>query len=436
MEPGLLIYTPKVTQRVNYIFQLFFDSLIKTHYTITSDEGAFIAYAGQKINYSTNQFSPDELQIIPNGLLAEKGIKAQSIKVSDWNNLKIFYQTAHGSLPFDIFSASFYLVSRYEEYFSHKPDEHSRFHHSNSLAFKNHFLDEPIINLWAEELKKIILQKFPLVPFAENKYAFIPTVDVDIAYAHLGRSIALTLGSYFKSLSKFKFGVLLEKKLVLLRLKKDPYDTFEYQQSIFTKHKLRPIYFMLAGKRGHNDKNTSPENKRFKALVKKLSSFAEIGIHPSYNSDNNPETVKREIENVEQNISKKISCSRQHFLKMNLPETFNCLAKLGITDDYTMAYAGVSGFRASICTPFYFYDLKTETITHVKIHSSVVMDGTLNGYLHMSPRDAIATTKELIDKVRKCNGEFIAIWHNDNLSEKGHWKGWRTYFETINEVAL
>ena len=300
--PGLLIYTPKVTQRVNYIFQLFFDSIIKTHFTITSDEAAFKAYTGQKINYSANQFLPDELQVVPCGLLSETGIKAQLITVTKWNDLKIFFQVDRGSLPFDIFSASFFLVSRYEEYYSHKPDEHSRFHHSNSLAFKNHFLDEPLINLWAEELRKIILAKYPDVPFAENKYAFIPTVDVDIAYAHLGRSIAHTLGSYFKALSKFQFLTMVEKKLVILHFKKDPYDTFEYQESLFTKYKLRPIYFMLAGKRGHNDKNIPPDGKRFKALVKTLSSFAEIGIHPSYNSDSNPKVVKGEIEKVEQNI--------------------------------------------------------------------------------------------------------------------------------------
>ncbi len=433
--PGLLIYTPKVTQRVNYIFQLFFDSLIKTPYNITSDEGAFKAYSGPKINYSANQFSQDDLQIKPCGLLGESGIKAQSIKVSDWNNLKIFFQNESGSLPFDIFSASFYLVTRYEEYFSHKPDEHNRFHHSNSLAYKHHFLDEPLINVWAEELKKVILAKYPSVPFSGNTYSFIPTVDIDIAYAHLGRSLTLTFGSYFKALSKFQFGTLLEKKLVLLRLIKDPYDTFGYQEEVFTKHKLRPIYFILAGKRGHHDKNISLSNNRFKKLIAHLSSFADIGIHPSYQSENDPKIIAEEIEKVNKNISKKILVSRQHFLRIDFPETYRCLAELGIHDDYSMAYAGVSGFRASICTPFFFYDLKTENTLPVRVHSSIVMDGTLNDYLHISAQDAIATAKDLISKVKKCGGEFIAIWHNDNLNEKGRWKGWRVFFESVMSAA-
>jgi len=432
---GLLIYTPEITPRVNYIFQLFFDSLIKTSYSITSDETAFKSYTGPKLNYSSTTFSSGELQIIPFGLLTETGIIAQSINVTEWNNLKIFFITDGGSIPFDIFSASFYLVSRYEEYLLHKPDEHLRYHHSYSLAFKNHFLNEPLINMWAEELKKIILLKYPNVSFSGNKYSIIPTVDIDVAYAHLGRSLAVAVGSYFKALFKFQIKTLIEKKLVFLRLQKDPFDTYDYQEKLFEKFKLRPTYFFLAGKRGHNDNNISPENNRFKKLVKRLSAFGEIGIHPSYNSENDPKIVAQEIENVQRNSSHKITCSRQHFLKINLPETYSCLTELGITDDYTMAYAGVMGFRASICTPFLFYDLPVEKILPVKVHSCAVMDGTLNDYLHFSTTEAFKVMMELLDKTKIYGGEFILIWHNHSFNGKGYWKGWTTVFEKILQAG-
>jgi hypothetical protein len=431
----LLIYTPKITQRVNYIFQLFFNSLIRTPFTITTDEGAFKTYAGPKLNYSNTAFSTNELQIIPCGLLTETDIKAQPITVSEWNNLKVFFRTDKGNLPFDIFSAAFYLVSRYEEYFPYEPDEHIRFHHTASLAYKNHFLNEPLINLWAEELKKIILAMYPAILFSENKYSFIPTIDIDVAYAHLGRSIAIIIGSYLKAISKFQIKTAIEKKLVFLHLKKDPYDTFDYQETVFKKYKLRPIYFLLAGRRGPNDKNISPESGTFKRLVKKLSLFADIGIHPSYQSESNSKTIAGEIEKVERNITRKITQSRQHYLKLSLPETYRCLAELGITDDYTMAYAGASGFRASICTPFLFYDLPTEKVLPISIHSSVLMDGTLNEYLKLLPVDAISTAEELIHKTKMVNGEFIPIWHNHSINEHAHWKGWRIVFETMIETG-
>ncbi len=429
----LLIYTPEITPRITYIFQLFFDSLIKTPFRITKDREVFKAYNGPKLNYSATVFSSGEIQIIPHGLLTETGIKGQEVIVSEWKNLKIFFSSNQGSIPFDVFSASFYLITRYEEYLSDKPDEHNRYHHSYCLAFKHHFLNEPLINLWAEELKKIICSKYPDITFSENKFSFLPTIDIDVAYAHLGRTIAVTIGSYLKALSKFQIKTAIEKKLVWLHLEKDPYDTYDYQEKLFEKYDIQPIYFFLAGKRGYNDNNISPEGNRFKNLVKRISSFAKIGIHPSYQSENNRKTVAGEIKKVEQNISKKITCSRQHFLRITLPDTYRCLTELGITDDYSMAYAGVAGFRASICTPFFFYDLKAEKTLPLIVHPCVVMDGTLNEYLHLSTTDAQVITKEFLTKVKKCGGEFIFIWHNHSLSEQGYWKGWRTVFENILE---
>lgn len=432
---GLLIYTPQITQRVAYIFQLFFDSLIRTPYSITTDEAVFNAYTGPKLNYSVTSISDAKVHIVPGGLLTEKGIKAQTPEVFVWNNLKVFYGTTSGSLPFDIFSASFYLVSRYEEYFPSKLDRHKRFQYKNCIAHKNNFLDEPLVNMWAEELKKIILKEYPAVVFSLNKYSFIPTIDIDTAYAHLGRNIFITAGAYLKALYTLDFKAILEKTLVLLRLKKDPYNTYHYQGAIFAKYHLFPIYFLLAGKRGHYDKNISPRSLRFKRLVKQLRLIGKIGIHPSYHSNKHIEIVEKEIKNVERYNSEKITCSRQHYLRLSLPETYRCLAKIGITDDYSMAYAPAVGFRASICTPFYFYDLRTESVLPVKVHSSSIMDGTLKEYLHLSPNRSIIIIKELIQKTKLLNGEFIPIWHNHSINDKGGWKDWKTIFETMMEVG-
>ena len=40
---------------------------------------------------------------------------------------------------FDVFSASFYLVSRYEEYLPYVKDMYERFQAENSLAYKHNF---------------------------------------------------------------------------------------------------------------------------------------------------------------------------------------------------------------------------------------------------------------------------------------------------------
>jgi hypothetical protein len=436
MEPVLLVFTPELTPRIEYTFSLFFESLISTPYKLTTDISEHKTYSGPKLNYSAQQIENDKLFFRSQGLLTQTGIVPQEIVVSEWNSLKIFYGVKDSDLPFDIFAASFYLVSRYEEYLNSAHDEHHRFKSGDSLAFKNNFLDVPIVNQWAEELKKVLLKEYPQLTIKENTYKFIPTIDVDVAYAHLGRKMGVTIGSYFKLLSKFKIGGMLNKTLVLMGLRKDEYDTYQYQEEIFNRHDTRPIYFFLAGKRTMYDRNIETEGNSFSGLIKKLSSFADVGIHPSYHSASQPEIVGEEIKRVEKNLSGKVTKSRQHFLKVTLPDTYRCLIQPGITDDYSMAYADAPGFRAGLCTPFLFYDLKAEKTLPVKVHSTIAMDGTFNEYLHLSPGEAISKIQKLALQVKKCNGEFISIWHNHSLNELGHWKGWRKVFETMIEAGI
>ncbi len=430
----LLIYTPKLTPRINYAFSLFFDSLINTPYKVTTDVTEYTNYTGPRLNYSGKAIVQGEVFIHYKGLLFDNGVSKQDITVTEWEGLKIFYQS-EGTMPFDVFAASFYLVTRYEEYLPYESDMHSRFRPNDSLAFKNKFINLPLVNLWAEKLQEILMKAFPAITIKENTYTFTPTIDVDVAYAHKGRKIHITIGSYLKALLKFDFAFMVNKTGTLLGSKPDEYDTYNYQEEIFAKHKIKPIYFFLAGSRSKYDKNINVDGNHFAALIKKIDKYAHVGIHPSYQSLGSREIVGEEIKRVSNNAEEKITRSRQHYLRIVLPDTYRCLVTLGITDDYSMGYAACPGFRASICTPYFFYDLQAEKVLPIKLHSSIVMDGTLNEYINVTPDEAIELTKKLIEQVKQSKGEFVSIWHNDTLNDMGKWKGWRRVFETIVEAA-
>jgi hypothetical protein len=57
----------------------------------------------------------------------------------------------------------------------------------------------------------------------------------------------------------------------------------------------------------------------------------------------------------------------------------------GITEEYSMAFPEAPGFRAGTCKPFYFYDLKNEKVTDLKIFPVTCMDATFVYYLKQSP---------------------------------------------------
>tara|TARA_Y100000991_G_C21970785_1_gene349329 strand:- start:1500 stop:2798 length:1299 start_codon:yes stop_codon:yes gene_type:complete len=428
----MLIYTPKITSRIQYSFELIFDSILNIDYDLSEDIVFFQNFSGPKLNYSKKQLE-NEFFIKAYGLLSERGISDQEIIFDKWNELPIFFKIKDSVLPFDIFSASFYLVSRYEEYLPHIKDKYERFDAKESLAFKNNFLHRPLINLWVSELKNIFKMKLPSLKFPQNKFSYQSTIDVDNAYYFLEKGFVRTVASFIKSAFNLDKVAIKERKNTLLGKLSDPYDTFQDQMSINEKYNVDVVYFFLLANYGTNDKNCSVNSRKFQLLIKHLADHAKIGIHPSYASNKSFDILTLEKNRLENILKKEVTLSRQHFLKLEIPNTYRNLLELSITDDYTMGYASHLGFRASICTPFYFYDIEVESSTNLKVHPFSVMDATLKYYLNLHPNEALANIQTIIDEIKNVNGHFISVWHNETWSDYKEWSGWSYLYEQMLE---
>jgi hypothetical protein len=427
----LYIYTDKITHRNKYTFNLIFKDILGLDFTLSDNVSDFNNYQGAKISYSANPVA-EELHFTSRHLLLESGISEQNISLFDYNRCKVFFATGKSSaLPFDVFSASFYLVSRYEEYLPHIRDEHDRFDAKDSLAFTSGFLQKPVVNIWAQWIKEVLLNKYPSLIFPERKYDFVSTIDIDNAFAYREKGFTRSIGGYLKSISNFDLNEIRERTRVLLGLQKDPYDTYDFQLQMLKQYKFKSIYFVLLGDYGVNDKNLPPESEKFQALIKMLGDYAEVGIHPSYGSNKSKDQLKKEVNRLSKILHRDVTKSRQHFLKLTLPDTYRNLIDLDIRHDYTMGFASQVGFRASICTPFNFYDLDMELETNLKVHPFAVMEGTLKYYMKVEPEDAMKKIKPLIDEVKAVNGSFISLWHNDTLNDQKLWKGWKAVYEEM-----
>ena len=431
----LLIYTPKITSRHKYIFKLFFNEIHQIKFQITEREDEFKAFDGAKLNYSNTSFE-DEIFIESIGLLNEKGINQQDINVSPQNNIPAFFQSqSDSSMGFDVFSASFYLVSRYEEYLPFVKDIHQRFQAENSLAYKHDFLQKPLVNIWAKSLMQKIKQKHPDLEVISPTYNYISTIDIDNAFYYLEKGFVRSLAGFFASLFSFDFNGIQQRFAVLLGKQKDPYDTYDAQLKLQKEYNLKVIYFILLADYGLNDKNISFTKRKFQLLIKRLADYASIGIHPSYGSNTNFAKLPKEIKRLEGITKREVTKSRQHFLKLTLPETYNQLVDFGIRDDYTMGFASAIGFRASICSAYTFYNLDTETILPIKIYPFAVMDATLLYYLKLSPEQSLTQISALIEEVKNVNGTFISLWHNDTFSNYKQWEGWESVYKEMIKVA-
>jgi hypothetical protein len=433
----MLILVPKVSNRVRYIMNLMLTRLLGIDFQLTTSVADFEACENEKFSYGVST-SVANLFFASNGLLFESKIAGRELKHFSYQGGLVFFPEANpdSALPYDIFSAAFYLVSRYEEYLPHLRDHHNRFQAIGSDAFKNDYLHKPLVNFWSLELKSVLEKWFPGLKFTLPTFKFTPSIDVDAAWSHKNKGLTRAFGGMLKAIQAGRYHEVKQRIRVLMRLEHDPFDTFELQLQLQKKYGYQTVYFILLADYGTNDKNIPYNNRHFQNLIRLLADYSEVGIHPSYASSNDPHLLTVEINRLSKILKKEVCCSRQHYLKLSLPETYRHLLNNDITHDYTMGYADVAGYRASICTPFPFFDLDNDMSTELIIHPFAVMDGTLMEYMGLTPEKAIAVIDQLMQEAKKCGGEFIPLWHNPTLNDTGEWEGWYKVYITMVESAL
>ena len=432
----ILIYAEKITPRLNYIAKILLSDLLGHEVRFTTDQAEYLGATLPKINYSKNALQSG-IYIQSANLLFETDIFQQEFQGSDYEGTRVFFLTGKKSaLPFDPFAASFYLISRYEEYLPHIADNHGRFPAQESLMYKEKVLDRPLVNEYARILSRLLLEHNPGMSFEQPEYSYISTVDIDAASTYLGKGLIRTMGAYSKDLANFRFNELVERSKCILGAIKDPYETFDYQLSLQEKYGYKSIYFVLFSRLSQFDRSLTLHSNRLHKYIKGISDFSEVGIHPSYRSNTDISILDEELKRLEDVLNRDVVKSRQHFLKLTLPDTYRNLMELEITDDYTMGFASEPGYRAGICTPFRFYDLELETETNLNVHPFSVMDGTFIYYRNILPADAWNIISSQIETNREYGGQFISIWHNRIFSEKEtEWQGWNHIYEEMVKLA-
>ncbi|RPE00144.1 hypothetical protein EGM88_02450 [Aureibaculum marinum] len=424
----LLVYSKKITPRLTYTFKHFFTRILNIQVSFTTKVEDFIAHEGLKLTYGKQPLG-SEIFIKSTDLLFEQGINDLDIKMGEWDGVECFFKTRQdASVPFDIFAASFYLLSRYEEYLPHRKDQFERYPAEESLAFKYQFLHKPLIDIWAYKFKSIIEDKYPTYTLSDRKFKFISTIDVDIAYSFKHKGVVRTIAGYLKDLSKFKLIDVWYRTMVIFGFSEDPFDTFEELITYQKKYGIKTIFFFSVGDYTTYDKNTSSRNSYYQSLIKSVADYSEVGLHPSYFSSKDEAMLQKEKLRLESIVNRPIEKSRQHYLRLDLPETYQHLINLEVKEDYTMGYAAHYGFRASTCTPFYFYDLEYEIQTPLKIFPFAVMDGTLKDYLKLPNKQSFEVIIELANQVKKVNGTFITLFHNETLSNRNRWRRWKKIY--------
>ncbi len=354
--------------------------------------------------------------------------------MSKWDDIPCFFATGEqSSIPYDIFSASFYLISRYEEYQPHVADLYERFSATNSLAYQHGFLEKPVVDIWAYKLLDKLKEKYPDYNFIDRETTFISTINVNNAFAYKHKGIVRNIGGFVRDFFKFRLRSFTRRFLVLSRIKEDPYNTYETIISLGKQYKIKTIFFFLFSEYTTFDKNVSYANTGYKLMIKSIIDYAPFGQLFSYYTMRNNQKLHKEKKHLKSLVNRPISKSRQFYNRIEIPKTYQNLIDFGIVEDYSMGYYTHCGFRASTCTPFNFYDLDFEIQTPLKVFSFAVFDEYLQETQQLTPKEALLKIYTLQHEVKKVHGTFVSIFHNATLSDMQVNDEWvKVYEKTLN----
>ena len=129
-------------------------------------------------------------------------------------------------------------------------------------------------------------------------------------------------------------------------------------------------------------------------------------------SYNRADILKIELERLEK-ISGKTEEGRLHFLRFQNPLTWRIWENAGLKLDSTMGFAANIGFRCGTCREFPVFDVLDRISLNLREMPLVVMDEALRK-LTSDADEFWAEVTNMKNIVKKFNGKFCFLWHNNN----------------------
>lgn len=392
------------------------------------------------------------VKIIPGSLFSDTYLAKDSIpdKVKYYAQVPvIFYNNEKENLyinindnrvitNIDIIQSIFFMITRYEEvvlWDTVDRDLYDRFPATESVAYKNNFLNIPVvdeyINLFWKWLKQAGYKGERKEYFGEYDFAACLTHDVDIPFKYTEN-----LKKYIKPFKEKghtinKFRDIIKYTISRIDYRKDPCYTFEYIRECEKKYNFTSsFYFMNGGESKKIENFYSFYDYRIQSLIKYLENDdCEVGYHYSYYASNNLDMRKKK-KDLDKVFKSRIYGGRNHFLRFDPKWSWKVCEDSNMLYDATLCFADYDGFRCGTCFPFKPYDIINRRQMNFYEIPLIVMEGTLKEkkYRNLDCDKAFNEIKHKIDIVRKYNGVFTLLWHNSSFNDQ-KWKGWNVVFE-------
>ena len=373
---------------------------------------AFFSSFSQDLDYLNMDSIPKRIHYFSHSLLLESQLPI----LFGRGEIEIKNKTIISHI--DIFAGIFFMLTRWEEYVNPSRDQHQRFQAKDSLAYQHGFLDRPIVNEYLEFLWNM----FEALEFNEKRYkhtfSMKLTHDVDeiLAYPNVKKILKRVVGDVVvrKSLP-LAYEKLCDYTAMIVKNRKDPYDTFEEIMDLSEKFNLKFHFFFMSGGTTRYDNYYDVQSPSVKKLMDKIQARGHyIGLHPSYNAYNNKQQFKLEKDTLEFTSKSKIVSGREHYLRFEVPTTWQIWEESEMLWCSNMAYADATGFRAGTCYAYTPFNILSREQLTIKERPLSIMEVTLMGET-IDDVDFENEINKYLNIVKKYAGEFVFLWHNSNF---------------------
>ncbi len=337
----------------------------------------------------------------------------------------------------DIFASSFFMLTRWEEHVNPIRDKHNRFPLKESFAYKNKFYEIPVVNEYTEILWNML--KYLGCKHERKKRNFNVILSHDIDYPLFSsRNIFRAVSADLLVRKSFSNAFFSFKSIVKGKFNKnfDIFNNFDYLMSLSEKNDNKSHFFFMGAKKNKNDWGYSLKSKFIKDIIRKINTRGHvIGFHPGYETYNNIEAWKKEFTLLSESTFKKIVCGRQHFLRFNIPDTWQIWEDNKMEWDSSLGFPEQEGFRCGTCYEYSVFNIKTRQKLKLKEKPLLVMDGSLNDGENFFSKEIIERVLKIKNTVKKFNGDFVLLWHNSSFNIPLWENGKKIYEEILNNIG-
>ena len=331
-------------------------------------------------------------------------------------------------LDADIFGSAFFLLSRYEEMPPGPRDVHGRFSAGSSIAFREGFLERPVVNEYLDVLWGLLSRLWPRLRRKAWTYRLAVSHDVDHPSVVSGRALRGVARSVAGDMLKRRDPGLAVNRVRAYRdsrrgrFDRDPADTFDFLMDTSERHGRASAFYFICGRTGGDiDGNYSVRDPHIRQLIRRIHARGhEIGLHPSYGTFRAPEAIRHEFEALlataeREGVQQSSWGARQHFLRWENPVTWQGYEDVGLDYDTSLGFADSPGFRCGVCYPYPAFNVRSGRALSLVERPLQAMDASHLVYLGLSLEESLRRIVDLAETVRGHRGEFVFAWHNSGL---------------------